>query len=141
MKQPMLRTVSIVLVLVGAAEVRAETRTAAEAADAAARTALKDGPFAGIAVAVSRGGKVVYQHGFGFADVDRKIPVNADTRFPVGSITKPITCLAVQQLATRAAWIRRRPPPAIFPALPHRRATSRSGISSITPRASRIISR
>ena len=101
MKQPMFRTVSIVLVLVGVAEVRAETHTAAEAAaaDTAARAALKDGPFAGIAVAVSRGGKVVYQHGFGFADVERKIPVNADTRFPVGSITKPITCLAVQQLA------------------------------------------
>ena len=68
-------------------------------ADAAARAALGDGLFAGIAVAVSRNGKIVYRNGFGLADVERRIPVNVDTRFPVGSITKPITCLSLQQLA------------------------------------------
>ena len=97
MKLPLLRVVSMIFVCVGSVEARAAGEEAA--VDAAARAALKDGPFAGIAVAVSRGGKVVYQNGFGFADVERKIPVKADTRFPVGSITKPITCLAIQQLA------------------------------------------
>lgn len=82
----------------GTAQIAA-TATEAQRADAAARAALAEGPFAGIAIAVSHGGKIVYRNGFGFADVERQIPVTSDTRFPVGSITKPMTCLSVHQLA------------------------------------------
>lgn len=72
-----------------------------ERADLVARDALASGPFAGMEIAVSRNGKIIYQKGFGKADVDAGRLVTANTRFPIGSITKPITCLAVQQLAAQ----------------------------------------
>lgn len=72
-----------------------------ERADQVARDALASGPFAGMEIAVSRNGKIIYQKGFGKADVDAARLVTASTRFPIGSITKPITCLAVQQLAAQ----------------------------------------
>ena len=52
----------------------------------------------GIAVAVQRGAQVIYSKGFGYADVEHRVPVTADTVFPVGSITKTMTGLAIAQL-------------------------------------------
>jgi CubicO group peptidase (beta-lactamase class C family) len=66
--------------------------------DQIVQTALKTGPFPGIAVAVEQKGRVIYEKGFGYADLENKIPVTKDTVFPIGSITKTMTGLAVQQL-------------------------------------------
>jgi D-alanyl-D-alanine carboxypeptidase len=66
--------------------------------DAIVNRALKAGPYPGIAVAVEQKGRVIYQKGFGFADLENKVPVTKDTVFPIGSITKTMTGLAVQQL-------------------------------------------
>lgn len=52
----------------------------------------------GIAVAVQQGGQVIYSKGFGYADIEHRIPVTAETVFPVGSITKTMTGLAITQL-------------------------------------------
>ena len=68
-------------------------------ADAIVRDALKAGPYPGISVAIEQHGKVVYQRGFGLADLERKVPVTPQIRFPIGSITKSFTCLSVMQLA------------------------------------------
>lgn len=54
----------------------------------------------GIAVAVQRGAQVIYSKGFGYADVEHRVPVTPDTVFPIGSITKTMTGLAVTQLLT-----------------------------------------
>lgn len=53
----------------------------------------------GIAVLVARDGKITYQGGFGWADLDQKIPVTAETQFRIGSITKQFTAAAILRLA------------------------------------------
>lgn len=53
----------------------------------------------GMAVLVARDGKIVYQGGFGFADLEKKIPVTADTKFRIGSVSKQFTAAAILRLA------------------------------------------
>jgi len=48
----------------------------------------------GVAIAVVQDGKVVYAKGYGFRDVDNRLPVTTETQFPIGSITKSFTALA-----------------------------------------------
>lgn len=47
---------------------------------------------------VAKGGEVILQKGYGFADADRKTPFTADTAFDIGSITKQFTAAAVLKL-------------------------------------------
>jgi N-acyl-D-amino-acid deacylase len=53
----------------------------------------------GAAVAVTRGGRLVYARGFGHANVEKKLPVHPDSLFRIASISKPITAVAVMMLA------------------------------------------
>lgn len=64
-----------------------------------ARATAEDGK-PGIAVAVQRGTQVIYAKGFGYADLELRVPVTSDTVFPIGSITKTMTGLAIAQLVT-----------------------------------------
>jgi D-alanyl-D-alanine carboxypeptidase len=66
--------------------------------DTLVRAALTAGNIPGISVAIERRGKVIYKKGFGFADVENNVPVTPDSVFPIGSITKTMTGLAIQQL-------------------------------------------
>jgi CubicO group peptidase (beta-lactamase class C family) len=52
----------------------------------------------GVAIAVVRHGEVIYEHGYGFADVASKTPATVDTRFEIGSITKQFTAACIMQL-------------------------------------------
>src|SRR5262249_39725309 len=63
--------------------------------DAIVEHALKAGPFPGISVAVERDGQMLYQKGFGYADLENRVKVTPDTVFPIGSITKTMTGLAI----------------------------------------------
>ena len=60
--------------------------------------ATEEGGKPGIAVAIQRGTQVIYSQGFGYADLEHRVPVTADTVFPIGSITKTMTGLAIAQL-------------------------------------------
>lgn len=60
--------------------------------------ATQEGGKPGIAVAVQQGARVIYSKGFGYADVEHRVPVTPDTVFPIGSITKTMTGLVVTQL-------------------------------------------
>ena len=53
----------------------------------------------GIALAVTHNGKIVYERGFGYADVAARQAVSADSRFAVGSLTKQLTAAAIMLLA------------------------------------------
>jgi len=53
----------------------------------------------GAAVAVSHSGKLVYQRGFGYADVEKKDAVKPGDLFRIASVSKPITAVAVMRLA------------------------------------------
>jgi D-alanyl-D-alanine carboxypeptidase len=60
--------------------------------------ALEAGGTPGASVAIEWHGEVIYQKGFGHADLENNVPVTADTVFPIGSITKSMTALAIHQL-------------------------------------------
>lgn len=54
---------------------------------------------AGAVVIVVKDGKVLFSHGYGFSDVEKKTPVSVDdTLFRPGSVSKLFTCTAVMQL-------------------------------------------
>ncbi len=52
----------------------------------------------GAAVAIEQDGKVVFAKGFGYADVENKVPFTAQTVSRIGSISKTFTALALMQL-------------------------------------------
>ncbi len=52
----------------------------------------------GGAVAVLRDGKLLYARGFGFADAEKKTPVQPDALFRIASVSKPITGVAIMKL-------------------------------------------
>ena len=60
---------------------------------------LKNDDIAGATVAVVKDGKILFAHGYGFADVKQKRPVLAEeTLFRPGSVSKLFTWTAVMQL-------------------------------------------
>ena len=52
----------------------------------------------GLALAVGRRGHILYDHGFGFQDADKLKPIDSETHFEIGSITKQFTAAAILQL-------------------------------------------
>ncbi len=61
---------------------------------------MVDEMYPGISVAVSVGGQVVWAEGFGYADLQNQVPVTTDSKFRIGSISKPFTAAAVGQLVS-----------------------------------------
>jgi CubicO group peptidase (beta-lactamase class C family) len=55
----------------------------------------------GIAIGAALDGELVYEEGFGFADKLHKTPVTPATIFQIASVTKPITALAVMEIADK----------------------------------------
>jgi CubicO group peptidase (beta-lactamase class C family) len=54
------------------------------------------GDFSGAAL-VARNGRILYQHAFGYANLEWKIPNDLQTKFEIGSMTKQFTALLVLQ--------------------------------------------
>ncbi len=52
----------------------------------------------GGALAVVKDGRLVHARGYGWADVEKKVPVEAASLFRIASISKPVTGVAVLQL-------------------------------------------
>lgn len=55
----------------------------------------------GAAVLIVRDGKIIFQKGYGLADLKTGRAITPDTAFDLGSVTKQFTALAVMQLAER----------------------------------------
>jgi CubicO group peptidase (beta-lactamase class C family) len=55
-------------------------------------------PAVGLAVGIIRHGSLEFFDGRGFADIASNTPIDADTVFRIGSVTKPFTAIAVMQL-------------------------------------------
>src|SRR5687767_3253248 len=49
----------------------------------------------GLSVAVGAGGDIVWAEGFGWADLENRVPVSPDTRFRIGTASKALTSAAV----------------------------------------------
>lgn len=52
----------------------------------------------GLAIAVAVDGKLAYAEGFGYADLEQRVPARPTTKFRIGSISKPLTATALMQL-------------------------------------------
>ena len=66
--------------------------------DAFATNLATESQVPGLAVAVARRGEVVYERGFGCLDSEGALPATPDSVFPIFSLTKTFTSLAVLQL-------------------------------------------
>jgi len=55
----------------------------------------------GLSVAVALDGQIVWAEGFGWADVERRVPVTPLTRFRIGSVSTPLASAAVGLLLER----------------------------------------
>lgn len=49
----------------------------------------------GMSVAVGMDGEILWSEGFGYADVENRVPVWEETKFRIGSVSKPITAAAL----------------------------------------------
>ena len=56
---------------------------------------LKVSGVPGTSVTVSVGGSVVWSEGFGYADLEQGVPVTPETKFRIGSVSKPLTATAL----------------------------------------------
>jgi CubicO group peptidase (beta-lactamase class C family) len=72
--------------------------TPVEWADQHLREKVK-GADPGIAVLVARDGQILFQGGYGLADLENKTPVTVKTKFRIGSVTKQFTAAAILKLA------------------------------------------
>lgn len=71
------------------------------ALDSTARDHAADSTVAGVAVAVVRGGDTLLLEGYGYADLEHRVPTPADAVYEIGSVTKQFTAAAVLQLAAK----------------------------------------
>ena len=72
--------------------------TGMEPYEKSVRDLMKKYNIPGGAVAVVRDGKLFYARGFGFADVENKMPVQPTALFRIASVSKPITSAAIMKL-------------------------------------------
>ncbi len=63
-------------------------------------------------------GKTVWSAGFGLADLEAKVPISADTRFLIGSVSKQFTAMAVLILAEKGKLGLDDPVTRYFPSFP-----------------------
>ena len=72
----------------------------------------------GLSIAVGREGRIVRAEGFGWADLEQRVPVRTTTRFRIGSVSKPFTAAAVALLVRRGALDLDRPVHEYVPSFP-----------------------
>jgi serine beta-lactamase-like protein LACTB, mitochondrial len=65
------------------------------------RAGLTEQNLPGLSVAVGAGGGIVWAEGFGWADLEKRVPVAPDMRFRIGTASKALTSAAVGLLLER----------------------------------------
>ena len=75
----------------------------------------------GLSAAVGIGGRIVFAEGFGSADVENRVPVTAETKFRVGSVSKPLTAAAMALLVERGQLDLDAPVQEYVPTFPRKR--------------------
>ncbi len=78
---------------------------------------VRDQRTPGISLAVGRNGKLLYARACGSADREKKLLVQPESRFRIASVSKPLTAVAVLQLAERGKLDLDAPVLDFFPAL------------------------
>lgn len=68
---------------------------AVERARQSVRAVIAEQNLPGVSVAVGAGGEIVWAEGFGWANIEHRVPVTPDTRFRIGTASKVLTSAAV----------------------------------------------
>lgn len=100
----LMRKIAVLILSIVSLPVLAQKQKAAEdkrftGLDTAFARVLKDWKAAGFAVAVVEKNKIVYAKGFGYRDVENKIPATANTLYAIGSCTKAFTSSLIGMLS------------------------------------------
>ncbi len=91
---------ALALALAGPLLAQRPDRTALAArVDTIARGAMAAERIPGLSIAVVRGADTIVARGWGYADLENRVPATAQTVYRIGSITKQFTALAIMQLA------------------------------------------
>jgi CubicO group peptidase (beta-lactamase class C family) len=77
---------------------------------------VDDGRLPGWLVLVARHGRVAHLASYGVRDLEAGLPVEADTRFRIYSMTKPVTAVAAMQLYEEGAFALKDPVAEFLPA-------------------------
>ncbi|MGA9212511.1 MAG: serine hydrolase [Kaistella sp.] len=85
--------------------------------DATFNKMLKDWHIAGFAVAVVEKNKIIYSKGFGYRDLEKKLPVDGNTLFAIGSCSKAFTAALTGQLVNEGKLDLDKPITSYFPNL------------------------
>ena len=59
---------------------------------------METGDIPGLAIAITQGGQLIWSEGFGFKDLESRMPLTPDTPMRVGSISKPVLALAIMDM-------------------------------------------
>jgi serine beta-lactamase-like protein LACTB, mitochondrial len=79
------------------------TFAAAARIDSMIDAAMRSHSIPGLSVAVVRNGALTWTNGYGMADLENFVPARPHTVYRLASVAKPITAVAVMQLAERGA--------------------------------------
>ncbi len=52
----------------------------------------------GLSIAIAKQEDIIFAKGYGFADIDNRVPVNITHKFRIASLSKPITTVAIMKL-------------------------------------------
>jgi serine beta-lactamase-like protein LACTB, mitochondrial len=77
----------------------------------------------GISMTVAIDGKIVYSEGFGYADLEERVPVWPTTKFRIGSISKPLTAVGLMELVQAGKVDLDAPVQKYAPSFPNKGAT------------------
>jgi len=87
----------IVGTLMAVAALPAAAETPSEQADALLSGLIQTNEH-GLAVIVAKDGKILFEKGYGLADLEDHVPVTLQTIFRIASVTKPFTAAAIMKL-------------------------------------------
>lgn len=96
-------------------------QAAVDSGRAVLRTLMAAEGIPGLSVAVLVDGDIVWSEGFGYADLENRVPATPLTRFRIGSISKPLTAEAVGLLYEQGRLDLDRPVQAYVPDYPRQR--------------------
>lgn len=117
---PVPASAQAVVVRVPAPVAAAQTRPVDQARELVREWVAKNN-LPGASVAVGLGDDVVWAEGFGWADLEQRVPVTSLTRFRIGSVSKPLSSVAVGLLYERGKIDLDAPVQTYVPSFPKKR--------------------
>ncbi len=103
------------------AQVPARYAEAVEFARTLMTAVMEESGTPGMSVAVGIDGRIVWSEGFGYADVEHRVPVWEETKFRIGSVSKPVTAAAIGQLIEQGKLDLDAPVQRYVPSFPEKR--------------------